>query len=104
MSAKHSTLGPGAKVTMHVVVDADSWLSVAHKPGDPTSGYLQVASDGAYLALEVGDLRTAKRLRDLTAQLVDRLIDADLRRRIAIEDHPSSRPARPSLHSVAGHE
>ncbi len=94
---------PGAKVSIHVVVDGDSLLSVVHEPGTPMGGYLQVASDGAYLAIEVRDLRTARRLRDLSDQLLDRLIDADLRRRVAIEDHPSSRPTRPNLHTVGDH-
>lgn len=83
-------LGPGSKVSVHVVVDGDSLLSVLHEPGTPVGGYLQIASDGAYVALEVRDLSTAKSLRDRAAQLVDSLIDADLRRRIAMDDHPSA--------------
>jgi hypothetical protein len=64
-----------ARVHVTVRVDRGVLLSVAHQPVAPTSGWLQIADTSVYVALEVTDLASARRLVELAEELERRLVD-----------------------------
>lgn len=94
MTVPTPELGAAPKVSVHVVVDADTHLSIVHEPGSPLGGYLQVAGHGGYIALEIPDIAAARRMAELTLQLEHRIIDATVRRAGSLAARPPAKPIR----------